>query len=453
MNILLIMADQFAAHALEKSRSTDSHFKTPNLNKLAAVSTVFTQAYTPFPLCVPARSAMLTGKYPHQLGIMNNKKTGSAAGLGAASGAKLEPGHSRQSVGHWFTAAGYDCAYAGKWHALQASASESDGFAPIHPFGDEGLVEACHEWLGGRGGKDARGEERPFMLVASFDDPHSICEYARSQPMPYGGVPSLELMDAPPLPANFPPAPYAPEALEFEQQSGARMYGTLGFSPDDWRNYRGAYAALVERVDHRIGELLDGIDLASTAVIFVSDHGDGDASHSWNQKTALYQECIRVPLLVHVPGRPGKVEDAPVPALLGLLSTLCDVAGIDAPEGLSAGSVLTPSDSPVVVETSFADAAALPGAGTAGRALIKSHWKYTVYGWGKHREQLHDLLADPQEQRNLAVESAFLPVLEDMRAELLKWCEETRDASFLKRLVLPQAAPPGKHQEFFRVPY
>ena len=47
MNILLIMADQFAAHALARSRSTDAHFKTPNLDRLASVSTVFTQAYTP----------------------------------------------------------------------------------------------------------------------------------------------------------------------------------------------------------------------------------------------------------------------------------------------------------------------------------------------------------------------------------------------------------------------
>ncbi|MGN5734637.1 sulfatase-like hydrolase/transferase [Arthrobacter psychrochitiniphilus] len=143
MNILLIMADQFAAHALERSRATDSHFRTPNLDKLACVSTVFTQAYTPFPLCVPARSSMVTGKYPHQIGIMNNNKTV----LRDAPG----PGHGPESMGHWFTAAGFDCAYAGKWQAMQARASLADGFTPIHPFGDEGLVEACHQWLCRRG--------------------------------------------------------------------------------------------------------------------------------------------------------------------------------------------------------------------------------------------------------------------------------------------------------------
>lgn len=436
MNILLIMADQFAAHALSRPRPEDAHFRTPNLDRLAADSTVFTQAYTPFPLCVPARSAMVTGRYPHQLGIMANR------GLDGTA----EPGHGPESLGRWFSSAGWDCAYAGKWHALQASATQADGFEPIHPFGDEGLVEACMDWIG-------HPREPPFLLVASFDDPHTICEYARSQPMPYGPVPQVPVGDAPPLPPNFNRAPYAPEALAMEQSSAARMYGTGTFTPDDWRHYRCAYAALVERVDRRIGQLLDGIDLAGTAVVFVSDHGDGDASHGWNQKTALHQECIKVPFLVHVPGQAAAVAEWPVAAILGLLPTLCDIAGIAAPEGLAAGSALRPEPGPVMVQTNFQDAAALPGAGTQGRALLLGDWKYTVYSWGRHREQLHDLAADPGEQRNLAVEASHAAVLERMRAELLRWCLDAGDTGFLKKLALPAGAGPALHGEIFRLPY
>ncbi|AIY03294.1 hypothetical protein ART_3695 [Arthrobacter sp. PAMC 25486] len=459
MNILLIMADQFAAHALTRRRPEDAHFSTPNLDRLAAGATVFTQAYTPFPLCVPARSAMVTGRYPHQLGIMSNKFNGIGPDRGRPYGAgAAEPGHGPESLGHWFTAAGYDCAYAGKWHALQASATADDGFDPIHPFGDEGLVEACHEWLGRRSSLShpTPGQpptDRPFFLVASFDDPHTICEYARSQPMPYGPVPPVPTLDAPPLPPNFHKAPYAPEALAMEQDAASRMYGTVAFSPDDWRGYRATYAALVARVDQRIGQLLDGIDLASTAVVFVSDHGDGDASHGWNQKTALHQECIKVPFLVHVPGRAAAVVDKPVAAVLGLLPTLCDIAGVAAPGGLAANSALVPEQPPVVVQTSFQDAAALPGAGTSGRTLILGDWKYAVYSWGAHREQLHHLSADPGEQRNLAVEASHAPVLERMRAELLHWALANEDTAFLKKLVLPATAVPGTHAEIFRVPY
>ena len=465
MNILLIMADQFAAHALERSRTTDAHFHTPHLDRLLAGSTYFSQAYTPFPLCVPARSSMVTGKYPHQLGVMSNAGrgtptgTGGGAGTGAAAGVPApaqEPGHGPESLGHWFTTAGYDCAYAGKWHALQASATEADGFAPIHPFGDEGLVEACHQWLADRSGPNHRAGadgERPFLLVASFDDPHTICEYARGQPMPYGNVEPAALPDTPPLPANFPTAPFAPSALATERAFAARMYGSTGYTPEDWRHYRHTYAALVQRVDERMGQLLDGIDLASTAVVLVSDHGDGDASHAWNQKTALYQECVRIPFLVHVPGQTAAVVERPVPAVLGLLPTLCEVAGISAPPGLAVASVLAPSRDPVVVQTVFADSAAMAGAGTAGRALITGQWKYTVYSWGKFREQLHDLAADPGEQRNLAVEARYAPELERMRAELLQWALVNGDAGFLKKLVLPQSAGPDVQQEIFRIPY
>ncbi|MBP2411922.1 arylsulfatase A-like enzyme [Arthrobacter stackebrandtii] len=456
MNILLIMADQFAAHALTRPRPEHAHFSTPNLDRLAASSTVFTEAYTPFPLCVPARSAMVTGKYPHQLGIMSNKLN--EAGQGGGTPGPAEPGHGPESLGHWFTAAGYDCAYAGKWHALQASATADDGFDPIHPFGDEGLVESCHAWLGGRG-KPSRpvpggpAKERPFFLVASFDDPHTICEYARSQPMPYGPVPRVAAADSPPLPPNFHKAPYAPEAPGMEQLAAARLYGTAGYGPDEWRQYRQAYAALVARLDQRIGQLLEGIDLAGTAVVFVSDHGDGDASHGWNQKTALHQECIKVPFMVHVPGRPAGVVGEPVAAVLGLLPTLCQIAGIAAPDGLATASALDGDGAPVVVQTSFQDASALPGAGTSGRALIHGDWKYAVYSWGTHREQLHNLAADPGEQRNLAVESSCAPDLEDMRERLLDWALASGDTGFLKRLVLPASAASGLHGEIFHVPY
>lgn len=436
MNILLIMADQFSAHVLHRTRDTDEHFRTPHLDRLAAASVSYTQAYTPFPLCVPARSAMLTGLYPHQLGIVSN-----------ATG-RPEPGRGRSSLGHWFSAAGYDCAYAGKWHAQQASVTAEDGFAPLHPFGDEGLVVACTDWL------SARATSRPFLLVASFDDPHSICEYARSQPLPYGDVPASPIGEAPPLPANFPPAPYAPSALAAEADAAQRVYGTRGYTPDDWRQYRAAYAALVTRVDERIGRLLDAVDLAETTVVFISDHGDGDAAHGWNQKTALYQECIRVPFVLHVPGQAPGTIDTNVAAVLGLLPTLCAVAGIAAPNGLSVGSVLATGPVPVVVETEFVDGSAhATGPSTSGRAMILGRFKYTVYNWGLHREQLHDVDADPGEQRNLAVESAFTPVLEEMRMELLRWALDTNDTAFLKKLVLPTSVAKEARQEIFAVPY
>lgn len=444
-NILLIMADQFAAHALgAPDGGQHSHFSTPYLDSLAERSAVFERAYTSFPLCVPARSSMMTGLYPHQIGVEGNSHRGNA----------VEPGRDPQSLGQWFSSKGYDCAYAGKWHARQPSAGTDDGFTPIHPFGDVGLVHACEEWLAAREPNGA-----PFLLVASFDDPHSICEYARQQPLPYGAAPSSSLRSAPPLPANFRSGPYAPQAPFEERKRAAGMYGTSDYTPDDWRAYRHTYSQLVFRVDAYIGALLQALDASgaadNTVIVFTSDHGDGDAAHGWNQKTALYEECIRVPFLVSGPGiRPGR-RGLPVAAALDLFPTLCSLTGVPHPPGLEGRNVFFQDSTsegmkPVVVETAF-NYGQPPN--TTGRSLLCGRYKYTVYSWGKWREQLVDLAADPGELRNLAVEDRFDRELEQLRSALLRWCLETNDAGFLKYLTLPANAPPDLQRKIFAVPY
>lgn len=85
--------------------------------------------------------------------------------------------------------------------------------------------------------------------------------------------------------------------------------------------------------------------------------------------------------------------------------------------------------------------------------MYRGRYKYVVYSWGRHREQLHDVVADPLEQRNLAVESAFDEVLEQMRGCLLQWCLDTDDREFLKLVPLPADAVPGTQERIFAIPY
>lgn len=453
-NVLLVMADQHGAHML--SCAGAPHVSTPSLDALAAGGTRFTRAYTTFPLCVPARASMITGRFPHELDIHGNARGGP------------EPARHAGSLGHLMRDAGYDTAYAGKWHARQPSAAPEDGFEVVAPFGDRRLAQTASEWLRNRTAKP-----RPFFLVVSFDDPHSICEYARNQPMPYGGVgPAPQARDLPALPANHAPTAYEPQALRLEQQRAAAMYGTLQFGPEDWRRYRHTYARLVERADANVGAVLRGLEDAGladqTIVVYTSDHGDGDASHRWNQKTALYEETCKVPLIVRDPRR--RRQDPTNPALVSvgidLLPTIAGAGGIAPPS--PTGSETAPADPAlagtnllglldgapghreVVVETAFE---APTGAGTLGRALVTERYKYVVYGWGADREQLFDVVNDPGEMRNLAAESAFDPVLENLRERLLKWCRRTNDGAFLKRLALPSTASPQVHQDIFSVPY
>lgn len=464
-NILLLMADQHAAHMMSAAGAT--HVSTPHLDALAASGTRFTRAYTTFPLCVPARASLVTGMYPHQLGIMGN------AGDGP------DPARSGTSLGHALRACGYDTAYAGKWHARSPSAHPSDGFDVVARFGDRGLAAATADWLAAR-----RDSEQPFALVVSFDDPHSICEFARRQPMPYGEVsPPGDPRGMPPLPANHGPHAYEPEAMRHEQARASASYGTCGYTADDWRDYRRAYAELVERADANVGVVLDTLEEAGlaedTVVVYTSDHGDGDASHRWNQKTALFEETCRVPLLVRDPRvAEGQVAEssALVSVGLDLVPTCLAIAGAgtgpgpvpepgaaDPPADASAqawsstrGHDLSPlltggtGRDELVVETTFERPA---GAGTSGRSLVTDRYKYVVYGWGACREQLFDLVDDPGETRNLAAESAFDDVLEDCRHRLLRWCRSTDDSAFLKRLVLPAGTPQHVRDAIFEIPY
>ncbi|MGW9628246.1 sulfatase family protein [Microbacterium sp. NPDC055521] len=455
-NLLVVMADQLGAHVIDRD---EGWVDTPHLDRLRRSGAEFTRAAVTFPLCVPSRASLLTGRMPHELGVVGNRTGAEAA----------EPGARSDSMGHLLAAAGYDCAYAGKWHAISPSAPPDAGFDVLHPFGDRGLADAAVVWLQGRA--DA---SRPFLLFASFDDPHSVCEYARRQPMPYGDVDPGAVRDAPPLPANFDPAPFEAEAVRFEKHAAQQTYGTAGYTPEEWRQYRAAYRRLVERADAQLGRILDALDDAgltdTTLVVFTSDHGDGDAAHRWNQKTALFEECVRVPLIVSGPGVVAGPRTGPVSAGLDVLPTLLEAAGVPVPAALHGralpfadpadagaadvdpidGSGHPPSGRIVGVETRF-ERADPPL--TRGRAVYRGRYKYTVYSWGRHREQLHDVVADPGERRNLAVESTFDAVREQMRASLLQWCIDTDDQEFLKLVPLPAAAEPGTQERIFTVPY
>lgn len=445
-NVLLLIADQFVAHAL--SCAGAEHLSTPNLDGLAACGVRFERAYTTFPLCVPSRASMLTGRMPHELGLDGNRDTDLVRG-------RKEPGQDLHSLGHLLSPAGYDCVFAGKYHATRASAGPDDGFTVLRPFGDVGLAEACADWLRDRGDTG-----RPFLLIASFDDPHSICEYARGQALPYGDIAPVGPRDAPPLPMNFARAVDEAEAPRHEKHLQNTVYATETYTPDQWRDYRHAYACLIERADRMIGVVLDALDSAAlgenTLTLFTSDHGDGDASHGWNQKTALFEECIRVPLIMAGPGVERGVSDRLVSVGLDLLPTLCGVANVPTPPESTGRDMRTATDEcdemtrTVVVETAF-DRGARPV--TRGRAMIAGQYKYSIYNWGRWREQLHDLMDDPGELRNLAAESRYDIILEEMRGRLLAWCLDNDDRSFLKALRLPSDTDPAVHARIFERPY
>ncbi len=443
-NVLLIMTDQQWAGAMSCVGNTD--LKTPNMDRLAARGVRFENAYCAMPLSGPSRAAMFTGYMPSRTGMDINEKP-------------LADSLRHNTLGQIVADAGYDCVYSGKWHVNTISIPDGEfGFRKIHDSGDPGVAEACVEYLEGRaggalkqdgvktadralkqGGGGRRGEsgtvrssDRPFFMVASFVNPHNICEFARGQKTPYAPTPKSSVADCPNLPANFEPSPYDAKILRHEQSLDYALYPSVDYSPDDWRLYRNAYFRLVEAVDAEIGKILDEIDRQGlwddTVVIFTSDHGDGAGAHRWNQKTALYDEVANVPLIVCLPGgkNAGRTTEALVNNGIDLMPSVCEWTGATLPAGRRgrsfAEAAALKDDGPeyVITETNFKQTS-----GTAGWMVRTGRYKYVLYDKGLYREQLYDISSDRLETVNLAVESAYAPVLEQMRSVLRRWLETT----------------------------
>lgn len=412
-NIIYIMTDQQCADAMSCAGNMD--VSTPNMDRLADHGIRFTNAYCAMPLSGPARGAMFTGYMPSETGIIEND-------------IPIPDSLQNRTLGTLVGEAGYDCAYAGKWHVptVDLPSEFAFGFRNLHPHNDIGLAEACIDYL-------REEHDRPFFLVASYINPHNICEFARNQNTPLAHIPDFTLEDCPALPANYAVNPYDASVLQFEKRQSYALYPSQDFRPDDWRRYRYAYYRLVEAVDAEIGKIVDEIDRQdlweNTVIIFTSDHGDGCGAHQWNQKTVLYEEVANIPFIVCLPGgkNAGKVLPQLVNNGVDLMPTICDWAGAAVPEGRSGLSIRDVAEAGdpalhlrdyVVTETNFNQTA-----GTLGWMVRTPKYKYVLYDKGQYREQLYDMETDRGEMVNLAVDARCADIVKEHRAMLREWME------------------------------
>jgi arylsulfatase A-like enzyme len=398
--MVYIFTDQQYAGAMGCAGNSD--LRTPAMDRIAARGVRFEKAYCTYPLCTPSRASMFVGRMPHEVGINRNNQP-------------IDEAFREQELGHLLSDAGYECVYGGKWHVPEISIPEGHGFRSICPFDDVGLPGRCREFLEG-------AHDKPFFLAASFDNPHNICEWRRQQNVPWGPIgepPRVE--DCPPLPANYAIPPFESEAIRIITGGNPRIYPGENYSDEQWRRYRWAYYRLVEKVDAQIGQILDSLEetgLAdNTIVFFSSDHGDGHGAHRLVQKSFLYEEAMRVPFVVRVPGVgvPGRVDETHlISSCLDFYATVCDYAGVDLPdriEGRSLRPLLSSEGDAawrdhVVAETHW------ESHNCDGRMVRTERFKYVTHTWGAYREQLFDMEADPGEMVNLAVCSRYGDVLQ-----------------------------------------
>ena len=217
-----------------------------------------------------------------------------------------------------------------------------------------------------------------------------------------------------------------------------KLFPVSNFDENKWRQYRWAYYRLIEKVDAQIGRVISGLkdsgQYDKTLIVFMSDHGDMQGAHRWSQKTILYDEASRVPLIICEPGSKKHVELSPlVNTGIDLLPTLCDYAGIKAPKDLPGRSLRHTGrkDGPeyIVVENKMIQGSPVDGfkPEPSGRMVRSRKYKYVVYDIGRRKESLVDIEKDPGETVNLAEKKEYHKILMRHRQYLKDWCKKYND--------------------------
>jgi len=430
-NILIITADQLTFRALQ---AYGGHAQTPNLDRIANGAIRFDRCYTPCPMCQPARSALWCGRYPHETTVISNN--------GMFREECTNP--SFTTIGDVFTQGGYEAVHFGKRHdagALRGFACTPEKVTDIAgtaalPFTrdtkcDRHTADVASEWLRNRAGT----HDKPYIAVVEFINPHNICEWIGANEGVHETLPLPG--ELPPLPENFAFDDIAnrPRAVQYICCSHRRQTQTTGWTPDDFRAYIAAYYAYIAQFDKEMGLVLDALDASgeaeNTMILFTADHGDHMAARGMTTKhAAFYEEVMRVPLFLRLPGKAkGGTVDTPV-SLLDIFPTLCSYAGLAAPETLRGVDLL-----------------ALANGAKPNRAYIASEWhtewgytvapgrmictdslKYTYYA--QDGEELFDLQNDPYEKKNVIADSAYATAAETMRGYLRAFAAETNDDIF-----------------------
>lgn len=434
-NILVIITDQQTAESMSYNLG-GKYLKTPNMDYLAEHGISFTNAYCANPLCVPSRSSMFTGRYPHELGIQNNNK-------------KMIDPVEFPSIGNIFKNAGYETGYVGKWHLpYDRLKPETHGFTYLPDKKGNGTDSISPglaiEFL-------KMKHHDPFFLVVSFMNPHNICQWPRGEELPDGAIgdpPAPNL--CPPLRANANPSKNETDIMAFMRTSfqASPTFPVGNFTDDKWRQYIWAYYRMIEKVDGEIGKILQyfrdtGLD-ENTVVVFVSDHGDCQGAHRWNQKTVFYEEASKVPFIISYKGLQPKKSDYLVQTGIDLIPSLCDLAGIPIPKqsrGVSLKKLVFDNTTPierkyVVVSDHLVQGAEVNGQRPEpeGRMLRNERFKYWIYNEGRQKETLYDLQNDPGEMVNLAGDPKYRDELKECRTQMLEWAKENNDA-YLKYLM------------------
>lgn len=447
-NFLFILVDDQSPFDF-RFYNPDSKLDTPNLDRLAAEGVVFDQAYHmgawSGAVCTPSRHMVMSGRTVWHLPNLPGRKRGNP---NAGDPALVPTGLEQQTMAAVFNRAGYDTmrtckrgnSYPGankQFTVLRESVKRGGNDKNGSAWHAEQVLEYLSE-------RESSADDDPFLIYFGFSHPHDTRNGKPGLLAKYGAVnhtdrDSLPPADPkqPPLPPNYlqeHPFPHGHPNLRDEVAvSGVwerRDERTI-------RNEIGREYACSENIDRQIGRVLDRLEamgeLDNTYIIYTSDHGIAIGRHGLQGKQNLYEHTWRVPFLVKGPGVRAGARAAGNIYLLDILPTLCDLAGIQAPdtvEGLSFKPVLE-GEQETVRETLYG---AYSGGTKPGmRCVRRGDWKlikYDVLDGAVRQTQLFNLAENPHEylvehgradprETNLADDPRYANKRREMEALLL----------------------------------
>jgi len=479
-NLLFIFTDEQRQDTLRVygNRTT----KTPRLDGLAGDSVVFNNCYVSQPVCGPSRASIMTGTYPHTNGYTHNNAI------------PLSPEY--PTLAEMLPDGVYECGFFGKWH-LGPEIIGQRGFEKnwvstedaYHPNLTDDLLRSRHSdyhyFLKAQGLEaDAQFDDgfkwfsRRFCLSLpkeltkpAFTAMHACDFIEKNRDRPFAAYVSF----AEPHPPFLGPFDwmYDPDELQFSlnfmvpedetKPMRSRLFSRrLGQMTEEWyRENIARYYGLVSLVDYYVGEVLDrladcGLD-DDTIVVFTSDHGDMLGNHMMRAKRVMYEESVKVPLLMRVPqwGTEQRFIDAPV-SNVDLVPTLLSLLGCPLPDHLegrdiapyvTGKGVLDCQD--VFIEYNpkneydrygYVDNWILSE--DEMERLTQAHLRtvVTADGWKLNLCQgdlgeLYNLCEDPCEMVNLYARAEYRQVAEELTARIRAWQEQTRDTVELCSLV------------------
>ncbi|GAB5562204.1 MAG: hypothetical protein SynsKO_38510 [Synoicihabitans sp.] len=342
-NILIFVTDQQRADTI--ARLGNPIIRTPVLDRLSAEGVTFTRAYSPSPVCVPARCALATGQHPAQSECWDNMDMPNTASYmeilqrqgfqthgigkmhfmpdhekmwGFESRDISEEGKPGDFINH-VRAAGFG-------HVLAPHGLRSEHYYAPQPSQLPAHLHESH-WVADRSIDflQKRDRNRPFLLNCHFIKPHPPFE----NPTPWSYIYRTDEM----------PPPYVPENCDDfltrvnQLQNRFKYKDRSRFDDLGWRTLKAAYYGAISFIDYQVGRVLEalGDELDNTLVIFTSDHGEMMGDYGCAGKRCMLEASARIPLIARLPrGELAGKRVSTAVSLIDIFPTVTQLGGASA---------------------------------------------------------------------------------------------------------------------------